>query len=265
MTKLDGCIVAKRNELQLLKALHKYGWLRTRDIAAAVWMPSKKSKGEFQIIPITITPTALRMAQRTLGRLRIDCKVIRIQAPDSSWIYGLSEAGARQLICHGIPAKSGKDQIRRVSLSYYHHRRLANEVAILAKLQGYRVNSELEISSGQWLGGIDGILDKKPDVFIRDGKCAWWVEVERSRRNQPDYNRLLNWLNSLWPDHKHASISPDLPGEHTLTKVVFVCSDAFMSKLAEDLKNLGWDDDLIQQRILPMRYLYLTGTKFIES
>lgn len=265
MAKLDGQLMAQRNDLQLLKALHKFGWLRTRDIALVIWMHSKRPRGEFQITPITITPSALRMAQRTLARLRHDHKVIRVQAPDSSWIYGLSEAGARQLIGHGIPAKSGKDLVRRVSLSYYHHRRLANEISILAKLQGYRVNSELEIAAGQWLGGLGGVKGKKADVVIRDGKLVWWVEVERSRRNQRDYSKLICWLNAMWPINQAANINVDLPGGHTLIKVVFVGSDAFMNKLIEDLKKTGWDDAMIQQRILPIRSLYLTGTKFILS
>lgn len=265
MAKLDGSIAAQRNDLQLLKSLHKYGWLRTRDIAAAIWMHSKRPRGEFQIAPIIITPTALRMAQRTLARLRSDHQVIRTQSPDGSWVYGLSETGARQLVSLGIPARSGKDQVRRVSMSYYHHRRLANEIAILAKLQGYRVNSELEIAAGQWLGGLDGVKGKKADVLVRDGKHVWWVEVERSRKNKSDYAKLLCWLNLLWPNNLEAHLSADLPGGHTLLKVVFVGSGAFINKLTEDLKKTGWDDALIQQRILPIRSLYLTGTKFILS
>lgn len=218
MTKIDGQLLAQRNDMKLLKALHKFGWLRTRDIAALIWMTLRKVKLEPQFTSLTITPTSLRMAQRTLARLRRDHKVIRITAPDGSWIYGLAEAGACQLVNLEIPAKSGKDQVRRVSMSYYHHRRLANEIAILAKLQGYRVNSELEISSGNWLGGIDGILRKKADVLIRDGKQVWWIEVERSRRNRCDYAKLLNWLNTLWPNNQNTCMDAALPSGHILKK-----------------------------------------------
>jgi hypothetical protein len=154
MSKRDGRELARQNELRLLKSLHKYGWLRTRDLAALHWMPAMRRGQLFELATVEVSQTALRMAQRTLARLRRDCKVLWIQAPDGSTIYGLAEAGARQLVSLGIPAKSGKDLVRRISLSHYHHRRLANEVAIVAVLQGYRVASETEIASGNWLPSL---------------------------------------------------------------------------------------------------------------
>jgi hypothetical protein len=193
MSNRDGQVLARNNELRVLKALHKHGWLRTRDLAALLWMRmGNRGATAPQFEPLLIESSALRMAQRTLARLRKAHKVIHMQAPDGSLIYGLAEAGARQLVGLGIPAKSGKDQVRRVSLSHYHHRRLANELAILAQLQGYRVASETEIAAGIWLGGQQGVAGKKPDVLARDGKRVWWLEVERSRRNQRDYAKLLN-------------------------------------------------------------------------
>jgi hypothetical protein len=223
----------------------------------------KRSGGDFQPDAITVGVSALRMAQRTLARLRRDHKVIWLQAPDGSTIYGLAEAGARQLVALGIPAKSGKDAVRRVSLSQFHHRRLANEVAILAMLQGYRVASEQEIAAGQWLGGMKGINGKKPDVLVRDGKSVWWVEVERSRRNAKDASKIFSFVLGLWPAGLHASIPAALPDGHLLVKVLFICDGAFIDRLTVDLRKAGWTEEHVAGRLTPTRLLYVSEARFL--
>jgi hypothetical protein len=264
--KRDGREVARQNELRVLKALHKYGWLRTRDLAALLWIKTKaKSQGDFVPTPIVVAASGMRMAQRTLLRLRHDIKVLWLKAPDGSTIYGLSEAGARQLVGLGIPAKSGKDQVRRVSMAHYHHRRLANEIAIVAQLHGYRVATETEIAAGQWLGGMAGINGKKPDVLVREGRNIWWVEVERSRRNAKDYGRLMAWLKELWPVGPNAMSPATLPDGHQLMKVLFVCDGAFVDHLVADLQKVGWTEMQINQRISPTRLLYVSEAKFLTK
>jgi hypothetical protein len=264
MTTLDGREVARHNDLRVLKALHKLGWLRTRDLAALIWMNCPRPKtGGFQPVRVEVSATARRMAQRTLRRLRLNRKVLWIKAPDGSQIYGLSEIGARQLVGLGIPAKSGNDEIRRVSLSYFHHRRLANEVAISALLQGYRVNGEREISAGEWLGGKNGIEGKLPDVLVRDGKNIWWIEVERSRRNEKDYSKLISWLKTMWPAGRKEDEPTALPNGHLLRQVVFVSNSAFVKRVQEDLTKAGWNEMMITKRIFPVCSLYVSEEKFI--
>lgn len=265
MTQPDGREIARQNEQRALKALHKFGWLRTRDLAALLWMKGGAKPQRFALEPIIVAPSAYRMAQRTLARLRQQRCVIWLQAPDGSTIYGLSEGGARHLVGLGIPAHPGKNLVRRVSLSHYHHRRLANELAILAQLQGYRVASETEIAAGTWLGGYQGVAGKKPDVLVRDGKRVWWLEVERSRRNKRDYVKLLDWLRALWPDRSRADAPAVLPGGHGLGQVVFVCTGAFIDRVMADLKAQGWNDAQIISRILPIRLLYVTEAKFLAK
>lgn len=264
MTTRNGREVARHNDLRVLKALHKLGWLRTRDLAALVWMscPRPKTSG-FQPVRLVVSATARRMAQRALRRLRQTNKVLWIKAPDGSMIYGLSEAGARQLVGLGIPAKSGNDQIRRVSLSYFHHRRIANEISISALLQGYRVNGEREISAGEWLGGKNGIEGKLPDVLVRDGKNLWWIEVERSRRNERDYSKLISWLKAMWPEGRNADEPAALPDGHLLRQVVFVSNAAFVKRVQEDLTKAGWNEIMIAQRVFSIYSLYVSEEKFI--
>ena len=264
MIKKDGRELARTNELRLLKAIFKHGWMRTRDLAALGWTKAGVRKNpSFTPEPIIVANSAIRMAQRTIARLRRDRMVIHMQAPDGCLIYGLSEAGARRLVGLGIPAKTGKDQVRRVSLSHYHHRRLANELAVIAALQGYRVVSETEIAAGLWFGGKNGILGKRPDVVVRDGKEVWLVEVERSRRNKKDYIKLLRWLIQLWTVNHQNSETVDLTGGYKLKQVVFVCGNAFIDRLITDLRKLGWTEAQIINRIYAKRLLYVSEGKFI--
>jgi hypothetical protein len=264
MTKQNGREVARSNDERLLKALHKFGWLRTRDIAALLWMPRLKRAGNgFQVVHIEVSPTARRMAQRTLRRLRQQHRVIWIHAPDGSTIYGLSEAGARQLVGLGIPAKSGKDVIRRVSMSHYHHRRLANELTISALLQGYRASSEHEIATGKWLGGMEGVLGKKPDIVVRSGKDAWFIEVERSAANRKGFEAKITFIREVYPLGEAADVPGELPDGHKLHQVVFVANPAFVARVCSDLRAAGWTEDMISRRIHSIPLLYVTEGKFI--
>lgn len=227
--------------MRVLRALHRFGWLRTRDLAALVWQCwAAKAHGAPCLKPPEPTAGELRMAQRTLRRLREKRWVLDSRAPDGSIIYALSEAGARQLSVIGIRAASGKDLVRAFSSSHFRHRCVANEIAIGAIIEGFRVATEREITQGRWPGGETGIAGKKPDVLLRSDGAVWWVEVERSRKNAKDYAKLLNWLDSIARD-------TTLPGGPALLgpglqwgKVVFVCTEAFRHKLTRDLAAKGW-------------------------
>ena len=244
--------------------LYRFGWLRTRDIAALVWIKARAAapKTPFTPSPVQVPASALRMAQRTLARLRDGRSVIAHQAPDGSTIYGPSEKGARSLVEQGIPAVSAKHWLRRFSPAFYHHRRLANELAICAWLQGYRIATEHEIAAGLWLGG-NGVEGKKPDVIARDEKRVHWIEVERSRRNKRDYAKLLSWLCKLWPAGMPPGTAP-LPGGHDLMEVSFLATPAFLTRLAADLCSLGWPDEKINWHIRGITSLYVTEAKFIH-
>lgn len=263
MTKQDCRLVAQQNELRILKMLFKFGFLRTRDIAALCWMPARTMPpgGDFNLQPVAITASALRMAQITLRRLNQNRLVYSHTAPDSSLIYGLSEAGARMLQGFGIPASSGADWLRRFSPNQYHHRRISNEIAVCSMLLGYRVASEREIATGQWYGGMAGINGKKPDVLIRSSKCAWWVEVERSQKTKSEYAKLVSTLDVFWPGGKHTCMI----GNQVLSQFVFVSNQAFIARLKGDLKKLGWDEQQIFLRIFGISSLYVSEVKFLKK
>lgn len=239
----DGRVLARENEIRVLRALHRFGWLRTRDLAALVWVDWKKSPvAPPNFSPPVTTSAGLRMAQRTLRRLRANRQVLSGQGPDGSIIYSLAEAGARSLRQIGVPALTGKDLVRKSSISQFRHRCISNEIAIGSIVKGHRVSTEREISQGFWMGGSSGILGKKPDVLIRSTNDVWWIEVERSRKNTKDYVRLLKWLDRVKRDILGQAENQLLGDKLHLKNVVFICTKNFQEKLIRDLSSSGWTE-----------------------
>jgi len=237
----DGRLIARQNELRCLRAIHRLGWLRTRDLAALCWTRWQSRPTEPpNLACVEPTASAVRMAQRTMQRMLTARMVIRGQGPNGSVIYALSEGGARALKESGVAAASGKDIIRGFSSAYYRHRLISNQIAISAIIQGYRVSTEREIAQGLWLGGKHGIAGKRPDVLIRNGGQLNFIEVEKSRKNAKDYQALLAWLNNALRDSIKRD-GPRLlgPGQ-TWGKVIFVCRPAFANRLRNDLIEAGW-------------------------
>lgn len=257
MTIKDGRAVAWENEVRILRALHRCGWLRTRDLGALVWQRwARHPAGEPSLAPAIPTAAGMRMAQRTLRRLRDKRLVLSSRAPDGSLIYALAERGARLLMELGVAAASGKDLMRSHSSTHYRHRCIANSVAVSAIIEGYRVSTEREIAQGAWLGGEAGIAGKRPDVLIRAGGRAWWVEVERSRKNNADYARLIAWLKAVKQDIARPSGSSLLGANMRWAKVVFISTDAFRHKLNRDLIAAGWSEAMVTQYIFYSTALY---------
>lgn len=241
MSNKDGRLIARENEARVLRALHRFGWLRTRDLAGLCWQRwATKPSGTPGMGPVQPTASAVRMAQRTMRRLRETSMVITGQGPDGSVIYALSERGARALKEAGVTAISGKDLVRGFSSAYYRHRCIANQIAVAGIVQGFRASTEREIAQGLWLGGEAGIAGKRPDVLLRNGSVVHWVEVERSRKNAKDYKAFLAWMGKVLQDSTRRD-GPRLlgPGQ-AWGRVIFICTPAFEAKLRNDLNGMGW-------------------------
>jgi len=241
ISKKDGRQIARENETRVLRALHRFGWLRTRDLAALCWRRwASRPNGPPNVGPTHPTVSALRMAQRTMCRLRDARLVITGRGPDGSVIYALSEGGARALKHAGVMAISGKDMVRGFSAAHYRHRLISNQIAISGMVQGYRASTEREIAQGLWLGGESGIAGKRPDVLLRGGNQVWWIEVERSRKNAKDYKALLVWLGKVLQDSARPDGSRLLGPGQGWGRLIFICTPAFESKLRRDLGGMGW-------------------------
>ncbi len=256
MSSIDGRQTARENETRCLRALHRFGWLRTRDLAALCWQRwAHRPSGSPGVGAQLPTASAVRMAQRTLKRLRDARLVITGQGPDGSVVYALSEGGARVLKDVGVDAISGKDLVR-FSSAYYRHRCIANEIAISGIVQGYRASTEREIAQGFWAGGEDGIAGKRPDVLLRGGNRVWWIEVEKSRKNTKDYKALLSWLGKVLHDSTRRDGSQLLGLGQAWARVIFIGTAAFEAKLRRDLETGGWKPQQINALILFENELY---------
>lgn len=257
MVKKDGRLVAQENEIKVLRALHRFGWLRTRDLASLCWQRwALKPGGPPNLKPIAASASGIRMAQRTLRRLRAARFVIVGKGADGSVIYALSSGGARKLHDNGVLASSGKDLVRAFSSAHYRHRCIANEVAIAAIVQGFRASTEREIAQGRWLGGDAGIAGKRPDVLLRGSNRLYFVEVERSRKNAKDYQALLVWLRTVLRDSIRSDGSRLLESGQTWGRVIFICTSAFEVKLRKDLEAVGWNTQQIEKLICFNSELY---------
>lgn len=261
MTNRDGRAIARDNEVRVLRALNRFGFMRTRDLAVLVWhrWAAQPLTAEPDLQPRQPTAAGLRMAQRTLARLRDSRQVLSSRAPDGSTLYALAEAGARRLQTMGISATTGKDLLRQFSSSHYRHRCIANEVAIAGIVDGFRVTTERETAQGLWFGGTEGIAGKRPDAVLRAGPRLWWLEVERSRKNAKEYGRLLDWLEVVRQDAGRGNRATLLGAGLTWAKVVFVCVPAFRNKLIRDLIERGWQKNYVTALILFECSLYQFG------
>ena len=255
----DGRTLARANEHKILRALHRFGWLRTRDIAVLAWTKwgSLRRGQEPVIAPVEPDQSALRSAQRTLARMRRRSLILTAEAPNGSAIHALGEGGARALQQQGIGATSGKDGIRRYSAAHFTHRCISNQIAVAGILQGYRVATEREISQHRWPLGDIVDLGKNPDVFFRGlENKIYFIEVERSRKNQGDYTNLLDWLVQTWANHPRPGAAASIAKELQLVKVIFVCRPAFETRLKADMLTRGWTTEQLATRLAFDTLLY---------
>jgi hypothetical protein len=255
MKRVDGRAKARENEMRVLRALHRFGWLRTRDIAALWARWASKPMATPSLAPAVGTASDLRMAQRTLRRMRDGHLLLQAQGSDGSVIYAIAEGGARALQSADVPASSGKDGVRNFSSGYFRHRCIANELAIAGIVQGFRVSTEREIARGLWAGGEVGIAGKKPDALWRSGNRWEWFEVERSRRNARDYAQLQAWLLHL-RGRLRPGLGADMGDGVVIERVVFVCTAQFKSKLLRDLATQGWPAGEVQKLVVFETLLY---------
>lgn len=182
----DGRITAQQNELDTLAYIQRFGWLRSRDMAALIWRDSKNME------------SAMAMAQRTLKRLKETGQILHRIAPDGATVYALSEAGVRRLgEERGIAARSGKDLLRE--LGNYTHRCHANTFAIRRIVGGQQVWTEREIQANRAPIKVvthkvpDGLVDITGPLHATDITVLAWVEIESGFKKRSDFDKMLRF------------------------------------------------------------------------
>jgi len=193
---LDNRVKSRLNQEKVLCLLHRFGWLPVRQVHKAGW-------------PNEATP---RNAQRYLAQLLTLKQVIYKEGADGSRVYALTSQGARRLRTEvGIQATHDSDFLRR-PVPTYHHRCLANDVAIWwGRTHGASANffSEHEIVTGRApissapkylsdpLGKIpDALLTLDRPITETNPYDLWlaWVEVEYSDKPSPAHRHMVRAL-----------------------------------------------------------------------
>lgn len=212
----SGRVIALANEVEILRALHKFAWLTSRQIGEWVWPAASQQT---------------QMARRTLARLKALEQVLVRTLPNGIPAYMLSASGAARLREHGVEARSGKD----ARTARWLHRAICNWHAItLRNIWGQEVYSEHELYTGrcpigEWCGKLADTIQ------VRGGKFVW-VEVEHSRRRPSDMQKLLHLL-------VHGPRNPLYAHDRELMSIQLVTTDsrltdAISAALTKELDNL---------------------------
>jgi hypothetical protein len=192
-TKRDSKLVADEYDVAVLEALHRFGWLPTRDLSAYIWPQHRGTT----------------CAKRALARLRKAGLIAQNsttvnRAPDGAVISALSAAGAAFLQANrGLPAVSGEHLLAGF-VATYRHRCLSNEF-VIDWLQRNRetsgtINTEYEITMRRSVlnrkdaqGG-----DKIADAFIIEDAPSWWLTARRREADEKGWKfspqRWATWI-----------------------------------------------------------------------
>lgn len=179
-------VVSAENDKNGLTAIHKFGWLRAREIGNVLWAnnPSRHVAGA-------------RIARRWLKSGLIMSRTLPYGHGPA---FVLTKAGADFLYAEfGIQASSGKkigDHIKgqtidswRPTLSWQHDL-IANSFLSLCMGTGYRVFTELEIS--RRFPHAPKIPDGLFEYINDDGTKEWIaIEIERANKYASDKRKLI--------------------------------------------------------------------------
>ena len=202
MTTTDKRIIGAEHDSGALLALHKFGWLTVKMLAALQW--SQATQGE-------------ALARRTLRRL-LDTKLVLKREAGGNVLWLLSAAGARTLREQfDLDASSGQT----LKLAQVMHRACANWYAISKVTEGFTVWTEFEIQTGRapW-GKLDG---KTADVVYDSGQGIVVGEIEnafKNRARRSDIERICR----LHLSHEGGLMTP-LAGGHHLARMAIVSTN----------------------------------------
>lgn len=243
--KRDSKLVADEHDLAVLEALHRFGWLPTRDLSAYLWP----------------THTGTSCAKRSLARLRKAGYIAqntfqKNRAPDGAVISVLTEAGASFLnAVMNLRAVSGEHLLQHFAATY-RHRCLSNEFVIewlnRNNDRGWAINTEYEISMRR------SVLDRKDgsagakvaDAFIiEDADASWsatrkrvaeqkgwryvpqrwatWIEVENAYKKEPEQAKLGRELCALMGEGRAYPTSRD---DVVIHSALVLCPDAYTER-----------------------------------
>lgn len=188
-TKVSGKLVARENELKVLRALHLFGHLRRIEVAQFVW-------------PFSSLASSKIMCSTTVKRM-IDARLI-LERPNSlggkSLVLG--SAGAAALQNEGIESDAGYD-LTSVTGPQFWHRTLGTSFLVNKASQGVLAYGEHFLAREK--GALNRLsliktFEKAPDGLLlrpHGVNASWvdWVEVESSAKDNSEIFKMFNILN----------------------------------------------------------------------
>lgn len=190
-TEIDGRLIAEANELRLLRALHRFGWLTARQIARLLWPGQRQGR---------------RMAQRTLRRLGEQGLILPRRLPYGVIGYVLGAGGARVLRARDATqthVRGGRD----LKLKHPYHRAIANDYLIDKALEldacigdeTVGIWTEHEIQRGLAPSPEAYPEGKKfvPDGMWYQGPMTSWIEIENAAKSRRRKDEILTFANAV--------------------------------------------------------------------
>lgn len=190
MTLQDKRLIGEQNCRLILTALHRFGWLTSRMVAALIWPDASQG---------------IAMARRTLNGLMDDRRVLKRPLPEGGDCYVLSAAGARWLQENeGVAAKAGST----LKLGNAVHRACSNWYLIHRYLAGDEISTEYEIQTGR--APVSCVAGKTPDGLVLTPFGLLWVEVENAWKNRAERAHVMQFCQRcLLPGKRLAELAPD--------------------------------------------------------
>ena len=183
-TEQDGAVKplkphqkSEQNDVKGLYAIHRFRWLRSREIGNVLW-PTQKNRHT----------SAARLIRKWLE----NDWVIERKLPESFGpVYVLSQRGANFLAQHGLEAKTGKrvgvflrDKSWVPNRITYKHDLLSNGFLTFWLGSGYKIKTEVEIAEA------NPFHKKIPDGLFCIGEDWFALEVERERKTGENARKL---------------------------------------------------------------------------
>ena len=172
---------SEQNDVLGLHAIHRFRWLRSREIGNVLW-PTQKNRHT----------SAARLIRKWLE----NDWVIERKLPESFGpAYVLSQRGANFLEQHGVTAKTGKrvgvflkDKSWVPNRVTYKHDLLANGFITFMLGSGVNIKTEIEIAES------NPINKKIPDGLVQLDEQWIAVEVERERKTGENARKLAQHI-----------------------------------------------------------------------
>jgi hypothetical protein len=215
----DKRITGEQNKIAILKWLHKFGWLNSKQLAELIW----KNKS-----------TGLAMAQRTVASMVESKLILKRKLSTGAEAILLASKGAAMLNAEfNIKAVSGA----KLQLGNPEHRCASNWHLIQELENCNAIITEYEIQTGKV--PMAHCHNKMPDGLVLTDYGVVWLEVENAWKNLKEREKIVQFCADTL---SHINSMEHLWGDNFLFRVEIVAitsfsAEAIVRSFAKDFKD----------------------------